>query len=268
MSDKLTMEPEKDGFTNESPIRAFTDFTVHGAYAIGKGFRPSLAHLTAYLDAMQAKEGWSLVQIIEATAPTMIFRKQLPPIVLVPTSPEPTYRGKPMSHWGDGELPDDILIGVIRDQKTEIKELLQGHVDPDEEKDDPSNPRHYGGWECGDIGERLSANGYQILKYCWRLGKKDDPCKELGKAYCYGQREADLLRVLAQARGWRSVQPNVTGIKYYAGFLEDRIEDQPQFTQNIARMLWAGYGQRELQAIMEAISEQKFHMDCGRGLAI
>ncbi len=134
--------------------------------------------------------------------------------------------------------------------------------------DDPINPKHYAGRECADIGERLSANGYQILKYCWRLGKKDDPCQELGKAIWYGESESELLRVLARAQGWRAVRPNLTGIKDSNGYLEDRIADQPQFTQNIARMLWAGYGQRELRAILEAIQEHRFHLDCGRGLAI
>lgn len=90
----------------------------------------------------------------------------------------------------------------------------------------------------------------------------------LGKAIWYGESESELLRVLARAQGWRAVRPNLTGIKDPAAFLEDRIADQPQFTQNIARMLWAGYGQRELRAILEAIQEHRFHLDCGRGLAI
>lgn len=134
--------------------------------------------------------------------------------------------------------------------------------------DDPINPKHYAGRECADIGERLSANGYQILKYCWRLGKKDDPCQELGKAIWYGESEAALLKAMAHKQGYRHTTPNVTGIKDPAAFLEDRIADQPQFTQNIARMLWAGYSQRQLQAILEAINEHRFHLDCGRGLAI
>lgn len=70
----LFTEPEPDGFKNESPIRAFTKWNVSGLYAIGKGFRPSLGHLHIYLDAMESKEGWRLVQIIEADNPTMIFR--------------------------------------------------------------------------------------------------------------------------------------------------------------------------------------------------
>lgn len=134
--------------------------------------------------------------------------------------------------------------------------------------DDPVNPKHYNGRECADIGERLSANGYQVLKYCWRLGKKDDPCVELGKAIWYGESESELLREYARAQGFRKLRPNLTAIKNPSAFLEDRIADQPTFTQNIARMLWQGYGQRELRAIIEAINEHRFHMDCGRGLAV
>jgi hypothetical protein len=75
----LYTEPKPDGFQHESPIRAFTDWTVNGRYAIGKGFRPSLAHLTVYLDAMESKEGWQLVQILEAASrsPSMLFRRVL-----------------------------------------------------------------------------------------------------------------------------------------------------------------------------------------------
>lgn len=74
---RLHAQPEPDGFTHESPIRAFTDWTVNGRYAIGKGFRPSLQHLTVYLDAMERLEGWALLQILEAASgsPSFVFRK-------------------------------------------------------------------------------------------------------------------------------------------------------------------------------------------------
>lgn len=72
----LVIEPKRDNFATESPIRAFTTFEVSGRYAVGKGFRPSLQHLVHYLDAMESREGWRLVQIIEASAPTIIFRKE------------------------------------------------------------------------------------------------------------------------------------------------------------------------------------------------
>ena len=73
----LFAQPEPDGFTHESPIRAFTDWTVNGRYAIGKGFRPSLQHLTVYLDAMERLEGWALLQLLEAASgsPSFVFRR-------------------------------------------------------------------------------------------------------------------------------------------------------------------------------------------------
>ena len=73
----LHADPRPDGFTHESPIRAFTDWTVTGRYAIGKGFRPSLQHLTVYLDAMERLEGWEMRQILEAASgsPSFVFRK-------------------------------------------------------------------------------------------------------------------------------------------------------------------------------------------------
>lgn len=76
--EQLYAAPTPDGFTNESPIRAFTDWTVNGRYAIGKGFRPSLAHLTVYLDAMDRLEGWALLQILEAASgsPSFVFRQK------------------------------------------------------------------------------------------------------------------------------------------------------------------------------------------------
>jgi hypothetical protein len=76
----LHTDPQPDNFTNESPIRAFTDWQAHGRYALGKGFRPSMAHLTRYLDAMQEREGWALVQVLEAatSAPSFLFRRAYP----------------------------------------------------------------------------------------------------------------------------------------------------------------------------------------------
>lgn len=377
MTDTLHQEPERDQFKSESPIRAFTNWTVQGRYALGKGFRPSLAHVIPYLNAMETKEGWQIVQVLEADTqtPSFLFRQSyvVPDDVLIerlrgdevlkqqvrdllcpvmPEIAERTYevRGKITLDDVDAFLKEQGLVlaacpdGVFRMYKAEsdrpetyameyftrdqdgnvsmtraafddmpdwVTEALPNFgieppyirnregfeeaatkmdamreraeadfsddVDPASRDplppveaigDDPINPKHYAGRECADIGERLSANGYQILKYCWRLGKKDDPCQELGKALWYGESESELLRVLARAQGWRSARPNVTGIKDPAAFLEDRIADQPQFTQNIARMLWAGYSQRQLQAILEAINEHRFHLDCGRGLAI
>ncbi len=73
----LHAEPAPDRFTNESPIRAFTDWKASGNYALGKGFRPSLQHMVEYLDAMERKEGWALVQVLEAGSqvPSFLFRR-------------------------------------------------------------------------------------------------------------------------------------------------------------------------------------------------
>jgi len=73
----LHAQPEPDAFSHESPIRAFTNWSVAGNYAIGKGFRPSLAHVATYLDALDRLEGWALLQILEAASgsPSFVFRR-------------------------------------------------------------------------------------------------------------------------------------------------------------------------------------------------
>lgn len=322
---------QPDNFNTESPIRAFTTWTVTEQYALGKGFRPAVQHLPAYLTAMYTKEKWATVQVLYAENRkqdelTILFRKLVPKDQhLSFIMPEPEH---------------EVILDVVRDNRETIKEILNqpsddiykemaetfkmsegprivgkhpalgmpyepptveevtpgsgdevmatianimGYNNPEYQDaayvklakpvifaDDPINPKHYAGRECADIGERLSANGYQILKYVWRLGKKDDPCQELGKAIWYGESEAALLKCMAYGQGYRRIKPNFTGLKpgRHESFLEDRIADHPTFTQNIARMLWQGYGQRELRAILEAINEHRFHMDCGRGLAV
>ena len=64
--------------------------------------------------------------------------------------------------------------------------------------DDPINPKHYAGTACAEIGERLSGNSYQVLKYNWRLGKKDAASVEVGKSIWYLDREIELYYA-----GWR-----------------------------------------------------------------
>lgn len=85
----LIAAAEPDRFTSESPIRAFTEFRVAGTWAIGKGFRPSLAHLHTYLDAMQSKEGWHLVQMLDGGSlnPTLIFQRDRIMSFTVPERP-------------------------------------------------------------------------------------------------------------------------------------------------------------------------------------
>lgn len=239
MSDTLVEAKQADGFKSESPIRAFTDFQVRGTWAIGKGFRPSLAHMVAYLDAMQHKEGWHLVQMltVDGRDPTVIFQRDRVMAFTVPTG------------------SDAIDLSPIHRAMPGLTALVG----------DPINPKHYNGRECADIGERLSANGYQVLKYCWRLGKKDDPCQELDKALWYLKSEFDLVATLQPDL---VTKPLVVGLDDPQAFLEDRIAAQSDFTQNIARLLWAGYDKRGIFPIRLAIEDHRNHLDCGRGLAI
>lgn len=64
------------------------------------------------------------------------------------------------------------------------------------------NPDHYktGGIECIDaIRDSLGYDGFiaycrgQIIRYTWRLGKKDDALVEIGKAAVYAQWVKDTL---------------------------------------------------------------------------
>lgn len=58
---------------------------------------------------------------------------------------------------------------------------------------DPVNPAHYkshpSGVEAIDVIEHMPFNVGTAVKYCWRLGLKDDPIQELEKAIWYLQRE-------------------------------------------------------------------------------
>lgn len=122
---------------------------------------------------------------------------------------------------------------------------------------DPVNPAHYAGRACADIGERLSANGYQILKYCWRLGKKDTAVIELGKAAWYADSERTLLIKLDDAFPGMHTVPLTQDLDDPAFFLEERIKDQPDFAHAIATSLWAGYNVRKLQNIIELIDAER-----------
>lgn len=356
MDDSMFTEAKRDNFATESPIRAFTSFEVDGRFAVGKGFRPSLAHLPRYLNAMYDKEGWKLLQILEATNPTMLFfqvsgtKIALKTETFDPVMPELRAKQKDWTQRGsDAPIPDDhwctaaeyvirrMIAGpeahveaAVRDfnkrfrprvdsvqisHKTlaqqiqfitsgnivRIKQLIDGYRDmvrldlveaervrsirtkdvrdpdapngirveplPTEIKpvNDPINPKHYNGRECADIGERLTANGYQILKYCWRLGKKDDPCQELGKALWYLDSEEQLC---ISARYPHNMMPNTRGLKDPEKFFQERVEQQPEFTQIVASFLWDGYDRNTLHKLRAIIEEHKAHLDCGRGLAI
>lgn len=359
MSSPLHKEPERDQFRSESPIRAFTEWQVQGLYALGKGFRPSLQHVVTYLHAMESKEGWRLVQILEVASqtPSFLFRQHQPPsdeelvlrlgddglrqqvLNLLGEQEEPYIRNREgfeeagqkieqAVKWSadldnkpqaddpihvpvdlheealrfiadkcgmdaDRLVTDFMLYFKKRNQPNQVShrtfyqqvqfllssanprslmQLIQEFLDSKQSADDPVNPKHYNGRACADLGERLSANGYQVLKYCWRLGKKDDPCQELGKAVWYGESELKLL-VCMEGQGLtdRHMMPNLWGINHEGDngrqFLEDRIGGCSDFTQNIARMLWAGYNHRKLQCIIETINEERFLRECGTGAA-
>lgn len=146
-------------------------------------------------------------------------------------------------------------------------EKIVHEVNIESKSDDPLNPSHYNGRECADIGERLTPNGYQILKYCWRLGKKDDPCQELGKALWYLDSERKYIRL---AFDEHTMVPNFAGIDagYRLDYLLDRTANQSQFTADVARFLWNGYTWRDLDKLQAMIADHKAHLDCGHGLAI
>lgn len=363
----LHEEPQKDGFTHETPIRAFTTFSVDGMYALGKGFRPSLQHLMPYLNAMEKKEGWRLVQILEATTqtPSFVFRQDRPPMysVTLPAAEEisPEFKKRvddflsqcpPLAvhRVRDPIMPelremdnrseeqkaqddaDEIRNGSYRlsgveamreidkaREKAAAREpsppiaretgtvtVEMNDIDPANlakmwtgkahkpgcaslpagegecncggnpnykqaperivraspalsapytapkdwtaiqngdiyenmaaavAKDDPVNPKHYGGTACAEIGELLTANSYQVLKYNWRLGEKDDEKVELGKALWYLDRELTLHATVAM--------PPRHLPEY--GWFDERLRHATPHAQAVARILisWNRYG--------------------------
>jgi len=117
---------------------------------------------------------------------------------------------------------------------------------------DPINPTHYAGRACADIGERLTANGYQILKYCWRLGKKDAAFVELGKAIWYAESESLLLTSLPIRTA-----PMTMDLPNPHVFFNERTADQPPFTQLVAAKLWSGYNWHELQSLLAVIKAER-----------
>lgn len=122
---------------------------------------------------------------------------------------------------------------------------------------DPVNPPHYAGRACADVGERLTANGFQILKYCWRLTRKDEANVELGKAEWYALSEHALLVRLVNFGIHMRTAPLVLDLSNPDEFLHERIHDQPEFTQTIARMLWRGYNTDEVAAIAKAVTIER-----------
>jgi hypothetical protein len=262
--DGLVIAPENDGFSHETPLRAFTDWQDVGFYAIGRGFRPAVQHLASYLDAIERKEGWQLGQLFAAPdgRPSAAWFRR------VPQNPYPAMAEAAEQSRGNVETIDfhgcatmgdayqAVADGLGIDRATILRDSYRANYtrparmwgDPEVErrhaglpsigevgepfepvKDDPINPRHYGGTACAEIGERLTANCYQVLKYCWRLGEKDDPVQELGKAIWYAARE----KLLGPARS-RGSAP-LPGMKQ--DFVLERTADNP-WRREIAMMLW------------------------------
>lgn len=261
MTDETMIEPKQaDGFKTESPIRAFTDFQIAGSYAIGKGFRPSLAHLSRYLDAMLAKEGWGLLQVILPRDgdgdPTMIFEKSLPSFedlgletlteierpggrpTFVQSSEREPFR--PGVHGGGykirGKCDWPMVKDFLKDQGVTLAtdgmtmRLIQ-QIAPNV-GEDPINPAYYDGKACAEIIEYMPFNVGVAGKYVWRLGEKDSEEQECGKAAWYLKREIVLH---AQGIAPRpvfglSTGPEMVGIPkhgnvhWYQKMAGDRIE--------------------------------------------
>lgn len=228
MDDTLTPAPVPDRFEHETPLRAFTDWNESGIYAIGKGLRPSAKHLPVYLDAIECKEGWQLVQMLlddQGAFRSAIFRRD-------PAKFVERYRE---AHPALASAFGESVVEEGRD----IYEAMADQIRA--KPDDPVNPKHYGGTACAEIGERLTANCYQVLKYCWRLGEKDDPKIELGKAIWYARREEILGLPRSRERGATAL-PGMN-----QAFVIERTRDN-RWRRQIALMLWDmcyGFGTRE-----------------------
>lgn len=70
----------------------------------------------------------------------------------------------------------------------------EGEPVPEVTSDDPLRPAHYGGTQCMEIIEHMPTNVGLAVKYLWRLGQKDAPRQELGKAIEYLRRELRMAR--------------------------------------------------------------------------
>lgn len=301
--DGLVIAPETDGFNHETPLRAFTDWQDCGLYAVGRGFRPAVQHLASYLDAIESKEGWRLVQLLvgdDGRPSAGLFRRRATLIheskPLDPDAVKAWLRTRPIEElYGMAEAMGIDRATILRDSYRANytrparmwKGEIEGHLafstrplgesfepfepvvdplNPPMPADDPINPRHYGGTHCAEIGERLTANCYQVLKYNWRLGEKDDPVQELGKAIWYAERELQLG--LPRSRG----SGPLPGMRQ--GFVLERTEEAP-WRREIALLLWElcyGAGTEAmwrcvLEELIECLKAKKQEMTPrGRGM--
>jgi hypothetical protein len=112
--------------------------------------------------------------------------------------------------------------------------------------DDPINPKHYDGTLCAQIGEQLTANSYQVLKYNWRLGKKDAANIEVGKSIWYLDREIELYYA-----GWR---PTTSLILPSDDWFYQRYKDQDDHVQSVCINLinWNRHVDRDCLHILRA----------------
>lgn len=362
MSDDLFMAPQRDDFSHESPIRAFTDWREKGRYAIGKGFRPSVQHLAPYLDAMERKENWQTVQVLDAgNGLTILFRRAGVKIMLSPLQDddgEPYVNEERMARFAEAgekidaaekiadkmdELPRyhlklygfnakkikelmercsegtfEVIIGenkdvadldlpagwsflewrdgrvavftrvrdathepvefmpvpdvshpveLLREMAEDVAKATGITVDhasfdnarrrTDAPQDDPVNPKHYAGTACAEIGELLSANSYQVLKYIWRLGEKDDPVIELGKALWYLGRERKMY-----PNGCKTVSTRIE-----RHFILSRLQGKADHVGQVVAWLvsWHHYGKREtLKLLEDYLTEMKEKIEAER----
>jgi hypothetical protein len=140
----LHEEPKKDGFTHETPIRAFTTWIVDGQYALGKGFRPSLQHLVPYLNAMEGKEGWRLLQVLEAgtQTPSFLFRAERPPVYQVTmgldTDVSPEFKARIEEFLS--QAPTLASQMVMHDGMVDKPHHIRRHLDALRAKVDPVMP--------------------------------------------------------------------------------------------------------------------------------
>lgn len=112
--------------------------------------------------------------------------------------------------------------------------------------DDPINPKHYAGTACAEIGEHLTGNAYQTLKYNWRLGKKDAASIEVGKSIWYLDRELALAE-----SGWQPPTSLFGPVSAALALPDDawfaeRLVGQDPHVVNVALCLinWCRYGDR------------------------
>lgn len=121
---------------------------------------------------------------------------------------------------------------------------------------------------CAEIGELLSANSYQVLKYNWRLGEKDSPCVEIGKSLWYLERELALISEGNTFLPGDDRLPDHT-------FFDLRLQGRSEHTIKVARSLisWNRYGNPETLKLLRRVLDSTMDSyngckDWGSGLAV